>query len=86
MSRFQCKYCKRILHKERKKSFKCISCGHGEMKLVKPKAHCIRCNDPIFDNVDLRPDKRSKEGYYVFCGNCTMAKVVGIKKIREEKT
>ncbi len=82
MNRFQCDYqnCKRILNKEGKKSFHCTACGHGEMKLVKPRAYCKQCGKPVYDNVDLRPDKRSKEGYYLICGNCTMALVLGVGK------
>ncbi len=91
LKRFKCSYmnCNRILMREGSRSFHCHLCGHGSMKLVTPRAYCIRCEDPIFDNIDLRPDKKSKDGYYVFCGNCTTAKVQGIERKEEalnEKT
>ena len=83
MNRFQCSYknCNRTLMREGTKSFHCTMCGHGSMQLAKVGAYCGNCGEAIYDNVDLRPDARSKQGYSVTCGNCTMAKVLGIQDI-----
>jgi len=87
VNRFQCDYkngnCRRILYKEGKKSFPCTMCGHGRMRLVEPRAYCEYCEEPVYDNVDLRPDKRSKEGYYLICANCTRDLTQGAKIFKE---
>jgi len=86
LNKFKCSYrsCNRTLMREGTRAFRCTMCGHGNMRVVEPRAYCENCGDPICDNVDLRPDRRSKEGYYVICGNCTMAKVLGIQDIEGE--
>jgi len=78
LNRFKCDNCNRLLKAEKNKSFSCTSCGHGSMRVTKPKAHCSECGGGIYDNVDLRPDKRSKDGYFVICGTCTTALAQGV--------
>lgn len=51
--RFTCTYCKRILERKSNGSFKCTSCGIGLMKMTIPKTLCIKCNSPIYPNVDI---------------------------------
>lgn len=86
MNRFMCDYqhCKRILNREGNKTFPCSMCGHGKMKPVKPKAHCKLCRKPVYANIDLRPDKKSKEGYFLICDSCTMAKIQGVQDMERE--
>lgn len=85
IKRFQCNNCKRILNREGTNSFPCNTCGHGRMRVVKPRAFCGQCKKPVYDNVDLRPDKRSKEGYYLICDDCTMALAQGVGITRGNK-
>ena len=74
MNKFVCTFinCNRILNKEGNKPFKCTSCGQGTMKPVKQKVHCKECGEAVYDNIDLCPDEKSKEGYYLICGRCTI--------------
>lgn len=85
MNKFQCSFknCRRILDKERTKSFKCTACGHGTMRLIKPQACCKPCKKPTYENIDVRPDRISKEGYHLICGDCTVEKlehIAGLEK------
>ena len=86
MNRFQCSYdkCKRILDKGGNKSFKCTACGHGTMGLIKPRAYCETCKKPIYANIDLRPDEKSREGYYLICDDCTVEKVEYIAGLEKQ--
>jgi DNA-binding XRE family transcriptional regulator len=85
-TRFACDYrsCNRILNVASKKPFRCSMCGHGKMKPVKPRAHCKLCRKPVYANIDLRPDKKSKEGYFLICDSCTMAKTRGVQEMEGE--
>jgi len=44
------------------------------MRLTEPRAYCKECGEAIYDNIDLRPDEKSKKGFYLICGCCTMEK------------
>lgn len=67
MTLFKCDYynCNRVLHKDEEKSFPCTSCGHGTMKIIKPKAYCavMECRAPIYENIDPGRD--------IICSDCT---------------
>ncbi|MBA7515516.1 hypothetical protein ES705_07558 [subsurface metagenome] len=67
MNKFQCSHdnCKRVLNSERTNSFKCSMCGHGNMVMIQPKASCSNCDNPIYDNVDIR------EEIDIICADCT---------------
>lgn len=86
MNRFQCSFknCERILDKEGNKSFKCTACGHGTMGLIKPRAYCETCKKSIYANIDLRPDEKSREGYYLICDDCTVEKVEYIAGLEKQ--
>ncbi len=75
MTRFECDYtnCNRVLYKDKERSFRCTSCGHGTMRAVYPKAYCCNatCKTPIYDNVDPTRD--------IICAHCTMRLVMGVK-------
>lgn len=84
-NRFICNYdnCRRILSTGGFKSFPCTSCGHGQMKLIKPTAYCMECRSPIYGNV-TPPNERvpfygGRDYVDVICSRCTHGKVEEIE-------
>ena len=77
-TRFQCSYssCNRVLYSNEKSPFKCSTCGHGTMRLIKPETFCCECNDPIYDNVDATRD--------VVCSNCVIKMLSKVNSLEAE--
>jgi ribosome-binding protein aMBF1 (putative translation factor) len=63
----KCDCCPRIVLKESGKSVPCTACGHGTLHEMKPKASCVICGAPQYDNLD--PTRMR------ICDKCTMGKV-----------
>lgn len=80
-NRFVCNYdnCRRVLSKGETKSFPCTSCGHGTMKLVKPKAYCMECEKPIYGNITPRGEETLFYGkprlVDLTCGACVQEQI-----------
>jgi ribosome-binding protein aMBF1 (putative translation factor) len=71
--RLKCDHCKRIIASDTDKSIPCSACGHGVLRVQRPKNYCDTCGSPIYDNV--RSDCR------VTCGNCTMDLIEKVRRI-----
>jgi len=80
---FSCDHCNRIVYIEMLDHYGCTSCGHGQMKRLRPTTFCYQCQRPIYDNLDPSRD--------VLCVLCTQTSLVrkhifrDLKKHRKDK-
>jgi len=63
----KCDYCKQIIKTKTSTSFACTACGHGRVRLRRPKKYCDTCGSPIYDNAD--------SARRVTCGDCVQRRL-----------